>query len=55
MSGYAPALPSFFKAEGRIVYRYFLAIDRGMAAGLDSKLIIFENEKTKKRGRTTNE
>ena len=48
MSGYTPAPRSFSKAEGRIVYRYFPAIDGGMAAGLDSKLIIFENEETKK-------
>ena len=48
MSGYTPAPPSLIKADGRIVYRYFPAADGGMAAGLDSKLIIFETEETKK-------
>ena len=48
MSGYTLAPPSLIKAEGRIVYHYFPAVDGGMAAGLDSKLIIFETEKTKK-------
>ena len=48
MSVYTQVPTSLIKAEGRIVHRYFPAVDRGMAAGLDPKLIIFETEETKK-------
>ena len=47
MSGYTASPTSAVKVDGRILYRYFLAVDGVVAARLDSLLIIVETEETK--------
>ena len=46
--GYTASPTSAVKVDGRILYRYFLAVDGAVAARLDSQLIIVETEKAKK-------
>ena len=44
MLGYTASPTSAVKVDGRTVYCYFPAVDEGVAARLDSQLIIFETE-----------
>ena len=48
MLGYTASPTSAVKVDGRVLYRYFLAVDGAVAARLDSQLIIVETEKAKK-------
>ena len=48
MLGYTASPTSAVKVDGRILYRYFLAVDGAVATRLDSQLIIVETEKAKK-------
>ena len=48
MLGYTASPTSAVKVDGRILYRYFLAVDGAVAARLDSQLIIVETEEAKK-------
>ena len=48
MLGYTVSPTSAVKVDGRILYRYFLAVDGAVAARLDSQLIIVETEKATK-------
>ena len=54
MLGYTASPTSVIEVDGRIVYSYFPKVDGGVAARLDSQLIIFETEETK-RGKIPNE
>ena len=47
MSGYTATPTSAVKVDGRILYRYFLAVDGAVATRLDSQSIIIETEETK--------
>ncbi len=47
MLGYTASPTSAVKVDGRILYRYFLAVDGAVATRLDSQLIIVETEETK--------
>ena len=47
MLGYTVSPTSAVKVDGRILYRYFLAVDGAVATRLDSQLIIVETEETK--------
>ena len=47
MLGYTASPASAVKVDGCILYRYFLAVDGGVAARLESQLIIFGTEVTK--------
>ena len=47
MLGYTASPTSAVKVDGRILYRYFLAVDGAVATKLDSQLIIVETEETK--------
>ena len=49
MLGYTASPTSAVKVDGRILYRYFLAIDAAVATRLDSQLIIVETEETERR------
>jgi len=47
MLGYTASPTSGVKLGGRTVHYYFPAVDEGVAAGLDSHLIIFETKEIK--------
>ena len=44
---YTASPASAVKVDGRILYRYFLAVDGAVATRLDSQSIIIETEETK--------
>ena len=44
---YTASPTSAVKVDGRILYRYFLAVDGAVATRLDSQLMIVETEETK--------
>ena len=46
MLGYTASPTSAVKVDGRILYRYFLAVDGAVPTRLDSQLIIVETEET---------
>ena len=45
MLGYTASPTSAVKVDGRVLYRYFLAVDGTVSNRLDSQLIIVETEK----------
>ena len=47
MLSYTASPTSAVKVDGRILYRYFLAVDSAVATRLDSQLIIVETKETK--------
>ena len=47
MLGYTASPTSAVKVDGRILYRYFLAVDGAVATRLDSQLMIVKTEETK--------
>ena len=47
MLGYTASPTSAVKVDGRILYRYFLAVDGAVATRFEFQLIIVETEETK--------
>ena len=47
--GYTASPTSAVKVDGRVLYRYSLAVDGAVATRLDSQSIIIETEETKQR------